>query len=81
MTPPTHTHTKAGGVAQQENIYMFKAMSLISQNENQKKKKKNKHQAWWCMPVIPAFERWKQGNIEFKANLNYTMFSRLALAI
>lgn len=40
MTPPTHTHTKAGGVAQQENIYMFKAMSLISQNENQKKKKK-----------------------------------------
>lgn len=33
------------------------------------------------MPVIPAFERWEQENLEFKVNLNYTGYSRLALAI
>lgn len=31
-----HLHSKAGGVAQQQNTYMFKAMSLISQNEKKK---------------------------------------------
>lgn len=32
---------------------------------------KNPDSARWCIPVIPAFERWKQEDQEFKTNLYY----------
>jgi hypothetical protein len=28
-------------------------------------------QAWWCICVIPALERWRQEDCEFEASLGY----------
>jgi hypothetical protein len=30
-----------------------------------------KNQEWWCTPVIPAFGRLRQEDLEFKANVGY----------
>lgn len=35
---------------------------------------------WWHLPAIPALERWKQKDPEFKAILTYTASSRPAWA-
>jgi hypothetical protein len=28
-------------------------------------------QVWWCMPIIPAFRRWRQEKPKFQASLGY----------
>jgi hypothetical protein len=46
---------------------------------NLKKKKKKKNylgQAWWCMPVIPAFSRLRQEDPKFKASLGFIVIER-----